>query len=434
MNDVALDTRPAVTMDGQVDRLPGSNAAAAEVEEFMSMAIQLGAEFLACGGPVTRLESQLTDAGSRRGYETHVHATPSAISIYCHLRELKESYGRAGRIQSFGVDLGRLHLVDRLLNQFARGRVRTDQILRWLEHPKLSPRQLNLGSHLLCVLGIGLGSALLSGADFQCVVPCGLFTVAARVLITLLTRMWKMNAIFAEFLTCSIAFFGAAALSDILSTPSYLLSIGTLVYVVPGLLLTSAISEIVDQNYLSGTVRLLKAFSTFLAMAVAFYMVTDIGRSLGLETESIAVPAAESGMLAQMLGAALIIFCSSIEFRAPPKAILGIMFCGLAGMLSYRWSYSPGNLVKPHFVAAFVISLISFELSRRTRQPSQIYSVPSVLILAPGMLAFTSFGFGNSSNVDLPSILRAVLISLSIVLGLAAGRLRLRSSDRLSLW
>lgn len=76
--------------------------ARAPVEVFMEAAILLGVEFLACGGPVTRLEAQLSAAGHRSGFDTTIHATPSSISIFCHDRQKHESSSRGQRIQSFG--------------------------------------------------------------------------------------------------------------------------------------------------------------------------------------------------------------------------------------------------------------------------------------------------------------------------------------------
>ncbi len=407
-------------------RLDKAEAAEAGVETFMDAAVQLGAEFLACGGPVTRLEGQLALAGEARGYQTTVHATPSAITIYCYLKSSHKTFGRGQRIESFGVDLSRLRWADKWLSRLAARDSRPDQILGKLRNTALRSPAPSLIVHLGCVFGIGVGAALLGGATTIRVLECGLFTVACRMIISTANSIWSLNAIFSDFLACLIAFIGALGVSHALNIPPQMLSLGTLVYVVPGLLLTTAISEIVDQNYLSGTIRLLKALCTFLAMALAYYMATDLGKSWISGIQSAAEIADSPTLFQRLLGAAIIIICSSEEFRAPRKALPGILVCGLTGMICFSLTYSEGNLVKPHFFASFVIGLLSYRLSRITQQPSQIYSVPSVLILAPGMLAFSSFGYGTSDNLSLPSIVRATLISLSIVFGLAAGRMRLR--------
>lgn len=398
-----------------------------DVEVFMQAAVELGAEFLACGGPVTRLESQLVMAGNRKGYDTTVHATPLAINIYCHVPDLHKTFSRCQRIESFGVDLGRLRQADKLLRQFAEGTSRSYQVIRRLHLFNMKYEKPPFGVHLMCVFGIGAGVALLKGADAKHVFECGIFTLVSRLLISGVNNALPLNAIFADFLACFIAFVGAIGAANYYGVSPYLLSLGTLVYVVPGLLLTTAMSEIVDQNYLSGSIRLLKALCTFMAMALAYYMAVDLGKSLNFDVATLPGELGPTPTLSiRMLGAAMIIFCSSLEFGAPRKSLWGIMACGLAGMLTYCLTVSAGDLVKPYFLASFVISLLSFQIGRLRRQPSQIFSVPSVLVLAPGMLAFSSFGYGASADLTLPSIVRAALISLSIVFGLAAGRLRIK--------
>jgi uncharacterized membrane protein YjjB (DUF3815 family) len=257
-------------------------------------------------------------------------------------------------------------------------------------------------------------------------IECGVFSTLIQAVVSSLKRFFLIKPMFADFISCFLAFL-LSPLATYFGLSSQLLSFGTLVYVVPGLLMTTAISEIVDQNYLSGTIRLLKALCTFMSMALAYYLAIDLVKSLKIGVDAVPVSAGHTPTyFGLMAGAAIILFCSSLEFRVHLKLLPRVLLCGLAGAACYFTMQKSGILVLPHFFAAFVIGFLSYWMSRRYNHPSQIYSVPSILILAPGMLAFSSFGYGATESFSVPSILRAALISLSIVFGLAAGRLPFR--------
>lgn len=403
---------------------------AVDVELFMEAAVLIGSEFLASGGPVTRLESQLAAAGNSVGIVTTVHATPSAISIFCHQPKRNSSNSRAARIESFGVDLGHLRCVDKMLGRFATGEIRPENIIRRLSGIKRRKKEKSIVVHYAALFGIGAGAALLSGGSTSLSFVCGAFTLVNGAIVNLLGRYVSMKPIFADFANCLLAFLLSSLFSSYLEIPAKILSLGTLVYVVPGLLLTTAISEIVDQNYLSGTIRLLKALCTFLAMALAYFLASELAHAFAIDPRAVAAGfAAKASFAGHMTGCALILLSSSLEFGAHEKSLPRIMLCGLAGAACFFAIHTSNNLAIPHFCAAFVIGLVSFWMGRRFRHPSQIYSVPSILILAPGMLAFSSFGYGASEDFSLPSILKAALVSLSIVFGLAAGRLPFFNSN-----
>lgn len=393
-----------------------------DVEMFMDAAVLLGTEFLSCGGPITRLESQIALAGRHAGFLTTVHATPTAISIYCHIPTKRASFSRAASVESFGVNLSLLRSVDNILSRFALGELQPEQIMKRLTVVKKRIKLPSVQVHYACLFSMGAGAGLLMGAGILSALIGGAFTTFIGLVVRALTKYVVITPIFTDFLRCLLAFLFSSLLASLLVLPAKILALGTLVYVVPGLLLTTAISEIVDQNYLSGTIRLLKALCTFLTMALAYFLATELAAALDLDAHAVVVSVTRPSFIEYISGSTLILLSASIEFCAHRKSLIHIVICGLIGATCYYIAHSPTNLAIPHFCAAFAIGAVSFRLGRLYRHPSQIYSVPSILILAPGMLAFTSFGYGGE-DVSLPSILKAALISLSIVMGLAAGRL-----------
>lgn len=401
------------------------------VESFLEVAICLGKEFLSCGGPVTRVEGELTLAGNRLGYDVSVNATPSSLSVSCTERHTRKTFSRVCRIEQFTINLGRLCYTDKLLRNLAEGKGSATQILVRLQRFLRNQSGVSLPRHFSCLFGIGMAAGLLSNAPIFYALLGGAFTVAIDFIVWGLNRYFGLLQIFNDFIACFLVFFLATLAAHYLKIPPTVLTIGTLAFIVPGLLMTTAISEVVDQNYVSGSIRLLKTCYTFLAMALAYYLAGDLVSTLGLnmQSELSRLKWVEgNSILWKMIATVTITLCFSIEFGAYIKSLPRILFCGLSGSVAFFALANSSYVVLSSFVAAYVIGVFSFWLSRRYGHPSQIYSVPSILSLVPGMLAFSSFGYGRESSLQsefaMQFAVQAMLISLAIVFGLAAGRIR----------
>ncbi len=71
---------------------------------------------------------------------------------------------------------------------------------------------------------------------------------------------------------------------------------------------------------------------------------------------------------------------------------------------------------------AFTVGLLSLLFSRFFHVPSQIFSLPGIFALVPGMLALSSFyGHGNNSGMEIGT--RVAVVASSIVFGLFTARI-----------
>ncbi|MCB0356693.1 MAG: threonine/serine exporter family protein, partial [Bdellovibrionales bacterium] len=323
---------------------------------------------------------------------------------------------------------GHLRCIDRLLSDFAQNKHFPLVMLNRLKRILAIKKQLPFKFRLLCLFGIGLSATILSGADPSYYLLGGMTTTSIEIIVYSLNNYLRLFKLFNEFLACFLAFVTASFANHYFNLPTPVFTIGTLAFVVPGLLMTTAISEVVDQNYLSGTIRLLKTASTLMAMALAYFLSKDISHFLGwqdsthfyLHTNFI------PPIWLKLSASIIIIFSFSLLFQAHRKSLLRILLCGLSGTLTFSLFVNNSYMVLASFAAAFTIGFVSYKISRRFNHPSQIYSVPSILSLVPGMLAFSSFGYSSSAiNFGINSAVQALLVSLAIVFGLALGRIKL---------
>lgn len=81
----------------------------------------------------------------------------------------------------------------------------------------------------------------------------------------------------------------------------------------------------------------------------------------------------------------------AIIFNAPRKKLVA---CGVAGMFGWLifsgFSMVSGDTVQASFAGAFVVALAAHILSKRFKMPMIIFSVPGIILIVPGGLAYNA--------------------------------------------
>lgn len=396
---------------------------ALDIQKFLKASIELGVSFIECGGSVSRFESLITKAGESLNFETSVQATPSTLLIGVYEFGSENNFLESKRLQSSSIDLSSLRTLGRWLHLFSEQKISSETLLKRLASFRMKERKPNLVLQIIAIFGIGFSTAILSGAPPIQALVAGAITLLSLLVVNSLNLLLSLNHFFKVFLICFIGLGVSIIISSVLGWPFLLLSLGVLVYVVPGLLMTTAISEIVDQHYLSGCIRLLKAMAIFLAMGMAYYTVTDLTSFLSVDNvnspQANKWPIADN-LAAKMFFTLLMTLFFSVEFKAHKNSILRILVCAFAGSSIFFTLSFFGHAYINAFLASMVMGFLCSLFSKKYNYPSQIYSVPSVLSLVPGMLAFSTFSQNGSQTGESP-IIAALITSLAIVFGLAIG-------------
>jgi uncharacterized membrane protein YjjP (DUF1212 family) len=252
------------------------------VQNFLNTAMSLGQEFLTCGGSVHRLEVLVSLSGEVRGYETHVQATPSSLIISCFFAKSGKSFVRSKRINAAEISLIRLRGIDKLLQQFSNNLISEKIIQKNIKRLVHLNYKKSITLRSVSLAGIGLSACILNGGNPYQAAIAGLITVLVLIIGGHWCSLYFRNYFLKVFFLSSLSLLGATVVSYMTGWPSLLFAIGTFAYVVPGLLMTTAISEIVDQHYLSGSIRILKAIVVFLAMGMAYFIFADFTKILKL--------------------------------------------------------------------------------------------------------------------------------------------------------
>lgn len=81
----------------------------------------------------------------------------------------------------------------------------------------------------------------------------------------------------------------------------------------------------------------------------------------------------------------------AIIFNAPRKKLVAAGLVGMCGWVIYSgFTMVSGDAIQASFAGAFIVALASHILSKRFRMPMIIFSVPGIILLVPGGLAYNA--------------------------------------------
>ena len=402
-----------------------------ELRLFLQAAARCGQRYLTSGGPTTRLEEHLCLAGQKQGYEMEVMAIPTGIFMSARsLNQIDDSFTAPTetlivRIKETKYDLSDLHRMEQLLARLKNGDVTSQDVIAYLSHPcSQEPEYPTWLSSIAAFLMGFFASLPLSGSVMLSTIS-GLITFSIFYAHRTLTSFFHLTGSIAEFFSCLLALSLSALFSVSLGTSPALLSIGALVLMAPGLTFATAVSELAEQNFVSGMTKVAKGFLTLLAMGIAYLLFTDLVTSFSSYSIPLItnVPTTEPWL--RSLSIVFMVVCFSILWSVPKKMILASAVVGAMGWFVLNAFTQNDVYVISTFLASLVVGLASLSLGRFLHVPSQLFSVPGILSLVPGILALSAFNTLQDSEFSkfTEVILQVAMTAGSIVFGLFSARI-----------
>ncbi len=378
----------------------------------------MGRDYLAAGGPSSRLEKLLSRAAREQSFSIETFASPTGLFVT--VRDQKnptELCTLVSRIESMGIRFDVIERVERALLDFKLGERGEPDFLS----------TLGLVARLMAAFTLGLSLSLVHSGWSWGAPVCGLLTVLVVMLDQPLSKWLGGNGVFTEFVLSLLSFGIGGLLARQFGFPTESLLIGPLLYLVPGLTLTTAVSELAEQNFISGTAKLMKGILTLFAMGAALLLLQDFGRLTGwaqgsFSPATIQLPAA---WILMVFNAGFVWSFSKL-FYLPTKALWGAWLTStLSGLIFSHLPWAQELLILPTFVTSLAVGLVSLSLGTLLKMPSQCFSVPGIFSMLPGLLALGSFErFASGLETTGSSFAFRVFLSASvIVLGLLCARI-----------
>jgi uncharacterized membrane protein YjjP (DUF1212 family) len=386
-----------------------------DADERIPFVLNLASAFHAAGYSTHRIEEALEDIAERLGIAGQFFSTPTSIFSSFGADQHQRTFML--RTRPMPPDLGRMVRVTEIARSVLRGEQRPAS--GTAELTALAARSEPADLATVAAFGLASGSAarFLGGAGPE-VAVAGMAGLVIGFLALGIRRLPNGGRVF-ELAAASLCSFAVAALGA--KVPGFSVPIATLaglIVLVPGLTLTTAITEIAYDHLSAGTARMAGAFMTFIGIGFGVALGSRVAASLAGHAAAHTPPATPDWTAAL----ALIVSASAfaILLRADRRDITWIVIAAAVAFMATRLG---SRLLGPElgvFVGALAIGLGSNLFNRLTERPAVVTLVPGLLTLVPGSVGYRSITalLENQVVAGIDTAFTMVLTAVSLVAGL----------------
>lgn len=348
----------------------------------LDLVADLGYRLAMCGAETYRVEESVNRIMSSYGIESEVFAIPNCLIV-----SIAASNGlpmtRMRRIGHHGNDLDGVERYSNLSRRICSEQPDPETAVKWLKEMDSQKVNYRLPVFMLGTFIAALGFCLLFGgsfADSLCAGVCGILVGLLNRLLNNLKVNPFFNTIASAFLL-ALAAYGMGAIEIANNTDTVV--IGTLMFLVPGLLITNAMRDIIFGDTNSGVNRIVQVLLVAIAIALgtgAAWNLSDFLFGIPVNPN----PIDYSNMI-QIIASMLGCLGFSLIFNIHGK---GIILCVIGGGLSWAVYITVlhlgGSDIMAYFLAAIVCAIYAETMARVRKCPAISYLVTAIFPLIPG--------------------------------------------------
>jgi uncharacterized membrane protein YjjP (DUF1212 family) len=402
------------------------SAATSPFRQRCNFIIDLARRLHACGMSTDRLEGAVLTVSKRLGVRTEIWCNPTGIILSFSSPQKSDGaeITRVLRLAPGDINLKALAMVDDIAERVTDGRMEVDEGLQALT---ALDRPMGREKLAITVLAFGLASgsvaALLrtSWADVAASAVIGLMIGLLSVASSSRPRLHEASDAIAALLATLTASAIAAFLTP-LSLQTVV--IASLIVLMPGLMLTTAVAELSSQNWASGTARFAGATVALLKLTFGTIVATQVAHALGWQPQLISAP--QLPAWAEWVGLLVGSAAFAVLFGAARRDFLVVMAGAWIGYgLTRLGGQIPGLSSEAFaggvFLAGLGVAMVSNAFGRVFRRPGALLRVSGIILLVPGSVGFRSLNFVMERDVVLG--LDTAVAVLSALIALVAGLL-----------
>ncbi len=392
-----------------------------DYRSLLDITTEIGYQLAMSGAETFRVEETITRIFSAYQIQAEVFAIPNCLTVSLET-DMQKPLTRMRRIGHHGTNLDAVERYNHLSRKICSEKPDPSLASQWLQETKASickyPFMIRVLGAVLCATGFILVYGG-SYTDAICALFCGLFAG----LIAQLFDKWKVNAFFSTIASAfAIAFI--ANLYGILgfATNTDAIIISSLMILVPGLLFTNALRDIIYGDTNSGINRIVQVLLVGVAIALgtgfAWNCLLPFGANL-IVKDPMAHPIWLESVTTFF---ACVGFC--VLFNIHGK---GASLCALGGAITwaiFQFAQRLGiDTISSYFIATLFASAYAEVMARIRKYPAISYLVVSILPLLPGagiyrttvcVLEGNMAGFTSNSTQTI-AIAGAIAVGILIV-------------------
>lgn len=386
-----------------------------ENADAIGFVLALGRALHRYGTPADRLEEALKVCCERLGLQAEVFTAPTALIMsFGAPTELKT---RMMRLEGSELDLGKLEQVDAIADQVIDKQLSPRDGIDRLQTIFLAPPRFGHGVSTL-MHGVSAGAlAVFFGGSLEDVTVAGGIGLSLGLLAQYARRSTDQARVF-ELVGAAFAAFAAGVVSAMWHavTPS-LVTIAALIILLPGMSLTTAMSELATRHLIAGTARLMSAVIVLLELVVGVALGERLANAAVEVHRAVPVPlppwAPWLALIASAIGIAVVV-------QAQVRAFGWILAAAAVGYLGNAAGTTWLGPQMGVMVGAFALGVLGNVYARLLKRPAQVVLVPAVLLLVPGSMGFRGMTslLSHDTVGGVETVFAMFVVAIAIVAGL----------------
>ncbi len=364
----------------------------------LDMAVELGYELAMAGAETFRVEESIHRCLAAYGVQAEVFAIPNYLVVSIITGD-GHPITRMRRIGHHGNDLDAVEKYSALSRALCNRKPEPREGLQWFEIVRKRLQTYSPVMQYLGYFGSAAGYCLFFGGntvDGLCSGICGILTgFVIRFLDSRKANQFFRtiaSAFFLALLAYAMGAFGISRNPDAIT-------IGALMLLVPGLLFTNAMRDIIYGDTNSGINRIVQVF--LVAVAIVLGTASAWNLATAFWGTPVSVTAIQYPLPAQCFFAFLGCVGFAILFNVHGK---GMLLCALGGALAWAVyliaQQISGSDITGYFWSALFSSLYSEVMARIRKYPAISYLVISIFPMIPGAGVYYTMNYAVQGQME----------------------------------
>ncbi|MDO4492028.1 MAG: threonine/serine exporter family protein [Lachnospiraceae bacterium] len=346
----------------------------------LNLVASIATKLAKSGAETYRVEESVRRITAAYGVKSQVYAVPRSLFITI-IDADKRPLTQLCRMEHTNIDLESVEVYSNLSRKICQEKPDWETALIWVDETSKTCKKFSFPVRLLGYALVAFGFCLFFGGDFMdalCAAFCGL-------LIGVLERyMPNTNIFFQQILSAffmAVFAYGLSAMHLSLHVDASI--IGTLMLLVPGLLFTNALRDIIFGDTNSGINRVVEVFLIAAALSLGTAAAWNTADSLW--STPVSLPLIQYSIFFQCIFAIIACFGFVIVFNVHGYGnILCVLGAGLTWATYCLVRHLGGRELQCYFIATVVAALFAEIMARIRKYPIISYLIVSILPLIPG--------------------------------------------------
>ena len=411
-------------------RAAGATRSDDDIDARVRFLTELARRLHLAGVSSQRLEGAVRATARALHVNAEVWSTPTGLLL--SLSDSDVLHGtqqtRVLRLEPGSVDLSALVQLDRIAEEVIMERLSVQaawETMRSLDRPVTNGQRAQL------VGAFGLASAAVAGLlgtgwlDIAVALALGL--IIGWIVLMSMTRPHLAAA--SEAIAALVATTLATAFAHFVAPLSLqTVIVAALIVLMPGLTLTTAVTELATQQLVTGTTRFAGALTVLLKLTFGSVAATQVLTAIGW-TAPPAVPVALP-QIVEIVAAVAAAGSFAILFNASRRDVPLVMASAILGYVLTRaagdWlGFADGTFAGGVFFASLIVAALSNLYGRFAGRPGALVRLPGIMLLVHGSVGFRALGFVMEKDyaVGFDTLVAVLSALLALTAGLLFGAL-----------